>query len=106
FLKIGKDPYPYISIVRKKDDKDAKYLGPYVSSYDLRIALKLLRRIFPFHSVKNHAKRKCLYYHLGLCPCVPVNPERLEQYRRDIKKIEQFFKGKTDVVLRELKIEQ
>lgn len=107
FLKIGTFPYPYISVVRKKDKNEkAEYLGPYISSSDLKTTLRLLRRIFPFHSVKNHDKRKCLYNHIRLCPCIPVNPERLDKYKQDIKSIRKFFKGDTKGVIKGLILEQ
>lgn len=103
YLEINKKPIPYVIITRKKiEDKNKAYFGPYTSTTDLKIVLKILRRIFPYQSVKNHPNRRCLYYHLGLCPCIPIYPERLPQYLKDIKKLIYFFEGKKESVVKEL----
>lgn len=102
----GKEPYPYVTITRKVLDDGADYFGPYTSSADVKIVLKLLRRIFPFQSVKNHPKRKCLYNHLGLCPCIPVNPENLDEYKKNLVKIKHFLDGKQQTLQKMLKKEQ
>lgn len=106
FVKITHDEIPSIYITRKVIKDNAEYYGPYTSATDLKAVLKLIRHIFPYQSVKNHAKRKCLYYHLHLCPCIPVFPENLIQYKKNIKKIEHFLEGKKDVVIRDLRKEQ
>jgi excinuclease ABC subunit C len=105
YIKIGKDPIPYVTITRKMLDDKAEYFGPYTSSGDVKIILKLLRRIFPYQSVKNHQKRTCLFYHLKRCPCIPVHPEKADDYKKDIAKIKQFLNGKQQTLTRELKKE-
>ncbi|HVZ66779.1 MAG TPA: excinuclease ABC subunit UvrC [Patescibacteria group bacterium] len=106
YIKIGKTPFPYVVITRKFDDQDANYFGPYTSTTDLKIVLKLLRRIFPYQSLKNHPKKKCLYYHLGLCPCIPVFREKLTEYKRNIRKLEKFLEGDKENLIKDLLKEQ
>jgi excinuclease ABC subunit C len=106
YLEINKKPIPYIVITHKKTNKNAIYLGPYVGVGDLKIVLRLLRRIFPFQSVKNHATKRCLYYHLGLCPCVQVFPERVPEYKKNIRNLVSFLKGDKNRLVRDLKKEQ
>ncbi|HRN96481.1 MAG TPA: excinuclease ABC subunit UvrC [Candidatus Levybacteria bacterium] len=106
YIKISKGTIPYLVITRKKEADSAYYFGPYTSANDLKIILKALRRIFPFQSVKNHPKRKCLYYHLGLCPCIPVVPENLNEYKKNLSRIRQFLNGKKQTLQKELKKEQ
>ncbi len=105
-IQITKDENPAILISRKKNIKNADYFGPYTDAAALKQVLKLIRRIFPFQSVKNHPKRKCLYHHLGLCPCVLAVPENLEEYKKNIANIESFLKGKKNIILKNLLIEQ
>ena len=108
-LEIGRKPIPYVVLTRKRTNPPAGgavYFGPFTSSSDLKIVLKILRRIFPFQSVKNHPPRRCLYYHIGLCPCIPAFPDRLFEYKKDIKKITNFLKGDVGSVVSELKSEQ
>lgn len=106
YIKIGKIPYPYVSITRRHDEKNAGYFGPYVSVTDVKTVLRILRKIFPYHSVKNHPKRKCLYYHLGLCPCIPARPENLPGYKKNIRNLLIFLSGKINLVIKFLKQEQ
>lgn len=105
-LEINKKPIPYVILTRKFGNKNASYFGPFTSVSDLKIVLRLLRRIFPYQSVKNHAPKRCLYYHLGLCPCVPALPERLPEAQKNIKRLINFFEGGKDKVIRELEREQ
>lgn len=106
YIKIAKKPIPYITIVRKKDDKNATYFGPFPDALGVRIVLKIIRRIFPYQSGKNHLEKKCLYYHLGLCPCVALFPEKRSDYNKTINKIKSFLKGKKDFIIRSLEKER
>jgi excinuclease ABC subunit C len=106
YIKISKDSNPYLVITRKIEEDGTEYFGPYTSTQDIKIILKSLRRIFPFQSVKNHPKRKCLYFHLGLCPCVPALPENLEKAKKNLSHIRKFLNGKKDTLEKDLKKEQ
>lgn len=105
-VEITKNENPAVVITRKKVDKKAVYFGPYTDVKSLKVVLKLLRKVFPYQSVKNHPKRKCLYYHLNLCPCIPVVPENLPEYKKSIQAIERFLKGKKKDVLKSLQKER
>src|SRR6185437_10392347 len=49
YIRIDYDSdYPTVSTTRRPLDDGARYFGPYTSTYAVRQALKLLRRIFPF----------------------------------------------------------
>lgn len=102
----GKKPVPYVVLTRKLENKNAIYLGPYTSATDLKIVLRLLRRIFPYQSVKKHPNRRCLYSHIGLCPCIPIFPEKLPEYRKNIRNLVSFLKGDKDKVIHDLEREQ
>jgi len=106
YIMISGGAIPYVSIVRKKNTKKASYFGPYPDAGSVKVVLKLLRRIFPYESVKNHSKRKCLYYHLGLCPCVQAIPSNLPQYKKNISNMKKFLKGDSQAVLKSLLNEQ
>jgi len=106
YILISKGAIPYVSVVRKKTQKNAVYFGPFPDAKSVQIVLKLLRKIFPYESVKNHQKRKCLYFHLGLCPCIQVAPENLPLYKRNIHKLIKFLEGGYLKVLDDLYKEQ
>ena len=100
-----KDAYPTILIARRANDKNSVYFGPFPNAAAaLRLTLRSIRRIFPYQSVPNHAKKICLYYHLGLCPCPPVfsSSEFKKEYKKTIKHIIDFLNGHTKKIIRDL----
>lgn len=102
------DSYPKVLTARRPDDPKSIYFGPFPNVSAVRMVLRLVRRIFSYVSVANHAKRICLYHHLGLCPCPPVfdSPQLKKEYRRNIRRIITFLNGKKEIVLRELEKEK
>ena len=102
------DKYPKILVVRRPDDNKSIYFGPYPNSGAMKLVLKTVRRIFPYVSVKNHPKRICLYFHLGLCPCPPIfnSPELRRDYKTNIRRIIKFLEGKSKKVIKDLAIER
>ncbi|MDO8583157.1 MAG: excinuclease ABC subunit UvrC [bacterium] len=105
----AKDEYPKVLIARRSDDQKSIYFGPFPNGAKaLRLVLKTIRRIFPYQSVPNHAKRICLYYHLGLCPCPVVfdSSEFRKEYKKTIKHIIDFLSGNTRKIIRDLKKER
>ena len=91
-----------------EEEKNNLYFGPYPNAGAMKLVLKTIRRIFPYQSVKNHQKKVCLYYHLGLCPCPAVfdSPALANEYGKNIKRIITFLKGDSKKVLRDLKKER
>lgn len=103
-----KDQYPKVLLARREDDENSVYFGPYPSSGSVRLVLKTIRRIFPYQSVLNHPPRICLFNHLGLCPCPPVNdsPELKQQYRKNIRGIIRILEGETRKIMTEIEKER
>ena len=104
-----KDKYPLVLTVRRSDDKNSIYFGPFPNAAGaLRSVLKTIRKIFPYQSSLNHDKKICLYNHLGLCPCPPVfdSPEFQKEYRKNIEHIIDFLNGNTRKILKELNKER
>jgi len=101
----AKDLYPKVLIARKANDKNSIYFGPFPNAAgSLRLTLKIIRKIFPYQSVPNHAKKICLYYHLGLCPCPPVfdSLEFRKEYKKTIRHIIDFLNGNTNKIIKDL----
>lgn len=99
-----KDTYPAVLYARHMDDPKALYFGPYPHPKDVRTVLRVLRRIFPYQSVPNHAKRECLYHHLGLCPCLPAfdTEENRKEYIKNLKRMIKILQGKSHDIEKEL----
>lgn len=103
-----RDEFPKIVLARREDDGKSLYFGPFPSSTSIKSVLRTIRKIFPYISVNNHAKRICLYHHLGLCPC-PVTQDtedKRKQYKRDIKRITKFLQGDIEKVVKDLESER
>jgi len=121
-LKDGK-AYPLIKItvnqqlpkvftVRRMDDRAeldrSLYFGPFPNVGEMRMVLKIIRRIFPFISANHVGKRICLYKHLGLCPCPTTlnTDEQKKEYRKNINYIVEFLLGESKKVISELEKER
>ncbi len=104
YIRIDYDSdYPTVTTTRRPLDDGARYFGPYFSTYGVRQALKLLRRIFPFATRKVPGqKRATLHYHLGLDPGLEEGKTSLEDYRKNLRKLIAVIEGKRRTIIREV----
>ncbi len=106
YFAITKEEFPRVVIVRqtdlKKADSDlkkikfeiAKTFGPYTSKKQMEVALKIIRRIFPFHSNLQKTEKGCLDFQLGRCPGPYVGAISKKDYAKNIRAIEMILNGK------------
>ncbi len=95
--------YPTVSTTRRPLDDGARYFGPYFSLYNVREALKLLRRVFPFATKRiGGQKRASLHYHLGLDPGLESGETSLEDYRTNLRKLIAVIEGKKKTIEHEI----
>ena len=99
YVEITKEELPVISIVHQKNKK-SEYVGPFVEGIALKKTLRLLRRIFPYYTVKKHPKKECTWCHLKLCP--GPSPDKKE-YGKNIQRLINVLGGKSKTVLQNLK---
>lgn len=53
YVRISlQDPFPRIDLVRRPAEDNAKYFGPYISAFEVRDTLTVLRRVFPYRTCK------------------------------------------------------
>jgi len=104
YIRIDYDSdYPTVTTTRRPLDDGARYFGPYFSTYGVRQALKLLRRIFPFATRQVVGqKRATLHYHLGLDPGLEEGKTSLEDYRKNLRKLIAVIEGKRTAIIREV----
>jgi len=101
-IDLGSD-YPTVSTTRRPLDDGARYFGPYFSTYGVRQALKILRRIFPFATRRvGGQKRVTLHYHLGLDPGLEEGRTSLEDYRANLRKLIAVIEGKRTAIVKEI----
>ncbi len=101
-----------VKVMRGKEltDREKKRaFGPFVHGSQITIALKLLRKIFPFSTHSPHQvgtfERPCLDAQMGLCPGTCTGDVDLEKYRRDLRGLKQVLKGEKRNVIRRLERE-
>lgn len=97
-----KSQYPSVSYTRRPLDDGATYLGPYLSGFSVRRALKYLRKIFPYSTHLVLPKRACLQYHLGLCPGPETGTLDSAAYKDCLRKLMLYLKGERVKVTQQL----
>jgi excinuclease ABC subunit C len=104
YIRIDYDSdYPTVTTTRRPLDDGARYFGPYFSTYGVRQALKLLRKIFPFATKRPVGqKRATLYYHLGLDPGLEEGKTSLDAYRVNLRKLMMVIEGKRTAIIKEV----
>lgn len=104
FIRIDyNSPHPTVTVTRRPLDDGAKYFGPYFSVFSVKKALLYLRRAFPYSTHSGVVPRRaCLQYHLGLCPGLEENKTSLEDYRANLRKLMQYFKGERKVLIKQV----
>lgn len=97
YLKITEfKNVPLLLKTRKRAGDGATYFGPFPDENRLKSILKILRRAFPYMTHKPQ-KRRCLSFHLALCPCVS-NTDELKIYRRNLAYLKRVLRGKSRAV--------
>lgn len=104
FIRVDyNSDHPTVTVTRRPLDDGAKYFGPYFSVFSVKKALLYLRRAFPFSThTGNIPKRACLQYHLGLCPGLEEGKTSLKDYRENLRKLMQYFKGERKVLIKQV----
>lgn len=109
YVVITDEEFPRVFSVRERTmlsgDKDVekkyKYIfGPFPEGTNLAMALKLIRKIFPFRDtcIPNSGK-PCFNRQIGLCPGVCDGAISAKGYGELIRNIALFFEGKKKAVL-------
>lgn len=102
YIKITKEDYPRISVVRQVVDDKAEYLGPFVDAAVVRSALKYLRKIFPYCTCSLSPDNICLYYHLGLCRGHGAKYISPKDYQANIRGLVSFLSGKKEEIIKDI----
>jgi excinuclease ABC subunit C len=97
-----KSIYPSVTYTRRPLDDGAVYLGPYLSGYSVKKALKYLRKIFPYSVHTILPKRACLQYHLGLCPGPETGKLDSATYKQTLRKLTMYLKGERIMLMKQL----
>lgn len=101
-----KSDYPTVTYTRRPLDDKAEYFGPYLEMYQVKKALRLLRRIFPYATTKEQATMGSrLYEQIGLDPGLRSGKTDLEKYRKNLKLLMSYLRGNRVKIVKEIEKE-
>lgn len=113
-MVFTKEDFPQLLIIRKRDidfktkttknHKLKSIFGPFVNGAQLKEALKIVRKIFPYRDDKCHlnSKRPCFNYSIGLCPGTCIGALDKKCYAKRVRRIEKFLSGDVKSVVNDL----
>lgn len=113
FVVITKEDFPRVLIVRSREllndptwtsDVQVKYsFGPFPNGTQLKEALKIVRKMFPYRDKCEPLSGKpCFNRQIGLCPGVCSGEISKESYAEHIENIKLFFEGNKKKLLNNL----
>lgn len=115
YAAITKEVFPRIIILRKTDidfekleaksQKLKDVYGPYTSKKQLETALKIIRKIFPYHSLKQKTEKGCLDFQIGNCPGPYAGNISKEDYKKNIRNIRMILEGKKKNLIKRIEKE-
>lgn len=105
--KLDNSKLKYSKLIQNSEFKinNSKIFGPYASKKQMEIALKIMRKIFPFHSNKNKTEKGCLDFQLGRCPGPYAGAISKQDYAKNIRGIKMILEGKKQSLMKALKKE-
>ena len=107
---ITKEKFPRILTMRIRDyekrftKKDVAYVyGPFASLPQLRVAMKIIRKMFPYRDNCEPGQSKlCFNAQIKLCPGVCIGQISETDYKKNITNIKKLFEGKKTEIKRSL----
>jgi len=108
FIQVHwEDPFPKITVIRKRKRDGSRYFGPYTSVWAVHQTLDLLRKIFQYRTcdriITGEDSRACLYDDIKLCTAPCIGKINRSEYRQMIGDLCKFLQGHTDPILKRLK---
>ena len=106
------EQFPKVFLVRKENDNQSVYIGPFTSKKEAEMILRETRKIAPFCSDKKINIRPCFYSKIGLCnPCPnfifflknkKIKKKLAKEYQRNIRLLIEILKGNTNRLLNKI----
>lgn len=102
YIKITAEDYPRVLLVRRPIDDSARYIGPFISSYEIKKSLRILRRNFPYYSDAGYSRQSKLDHQIGVAPKPDISKS---EYRQTIAKLVMILTGRTKQLQKKLQRE-
>ncbi len=96
-VKITKEDFPSIQIVREKRTENAIYFGPFTNKKLLKETVRFLRSFYPIRNCKKDISsgkvKLCIQYYIGKCSGPCENKISKEEYGKLVEGVCAFFNG-------------
>lgn len=102
---ITNEDYPRVLLARPTDEEFsiAKHIyGPYLNARAARVAVEVVRRMFPFKHYAGTPSRPCLHCQMTAIPEVCTGELDKKEYQRILRHLRLFLSGKKGQVIRQL----
>ena len=108
YIKVDvKSDFPNVIITRRLINDGSKYFGPYANPGAAKEMVNFIKQKYKIRQCRNFKSntRACLNYHIKRClaPCIGLISK--EDYRKQIDEIIDLLDGKTDKILKDLKVQ-
>ncbi|MDR2544875.1 MAG: excinuclease ABC subunit UvrC [Methanobrevibacter sp.] len=103
YVKIVNEKYPRLNITRNIS-KGGTYYGPFTDVGSVRKTVKFLKSLFKIRTCKN-MDGPCLNSQIDLCYAPCDNGISQKEYAKIIEKVDLFFNGKYNQIVKDLEIE-
>ena len=114
YAVITKEKYPRVLLIRERElirASGAEYsidtsFGPFPHGKELKEALKIIRKIFPFRDkCREDQEKPCFNTQIGLCLGICTGAISKKEYAKTIKHIKTFFEGNKKKLVKDLEKE-
>ncbi len=103
FVRIDmKNEWPTVTFTRNPGGDGAEYIGPFYNGFELKKALRYLRRVFPYFVREPSPRDSQLEAQIGLNPDMHQGSEA---YKQNLRKLISYVKGNRKALTRELEAE-
>lgn len=108
YIKITKEEFPKISECKQMDDENARYIGPFISTFSVKNAVEETLKIFKLPRCNKkfprdyNKSRPCLNGFMGLCSAPCNGKITKEEYLQNVEDAVAFLKGGSQKALSEM----
>lgn len=110
YIKITNGEWPRIEASFDNTDKNAEYIGPYISGFVVNETIDRVKKIFKLPSCNKEfpkdikrTARACLNFHINNCSAPCVGKITKEEYIESVKQAIEFLKGGSSGLVNDLK---